>query len=74
MTQHDFNRELRRIQRELKSGIEAEVRRRWREERQLIFVKTYTVHAHFRPAKPRQPKAARRSRSRSSAIDTSRFH
>lgn len=31
-----------------------EMRERLREQRQVVFVRTYTVQAHFRPARPRK--------------------
>lgn len=58
MTQVQFNRVLKRIETQLQEAAtaraEREIRRKLREERQVIFVRTYTVPAHFRPAKPRK--------------------
>lgn len=54
MTEAEFKRMLRAFEKELKAQAEEEVRRRYREEQGLIYVRTYTVAAHFRPAKKRQ--------------------
>lgn len=53
----EWSRQLREIERELEAHAEAEVRRRWREEHGLIYVRTYTVQAYFRPRRaPRRSK------------------
>lgn len=52
MTQSEMKLALRGILREFKHGVEAEIRRRYREEKKLIFVKEYTVQAHFRRLTP----------------------
>lgn len=56
MTEDQFRKALRQIERELKlrAEKEAEIRRRWREERDLIYVKSYTVQAHLRVRKRRR--------------------
>ncbi len=56
MTQLEFNRALQSIERELKNQAADEVRKRWREEKGLIYVQSYTVHAHLRRRKPRKGK------------------
>lgn len=48
---------LKQIEKALaKVGAEqaAEIRKRYREQEKVIFVKTYTVHAHLRPVRPRK--------------------
>jgi hypothetical protein len=47
---------LRRIREQIDGASEAEqaeIRRRWREEHDLIYVRTYTVQAHLRVRRPR---------------------
>ena len=52
MTPADFAGKLRQIEREMKVDAEEAVRREWREGQGLIYVRTYTVPAYFRPVKP----------------------
>ncbi len=54
MTATEMKSAMRRITREFKSSVEAEVRRRWREEMKLIYVREYTVKAHLRKMRPRR--------------------
>lgn len=54
MTTRDFNKHLRSFQRQLQTMAEAEVRKRWREEEKLIYVREFTVAAHFRPYRKRR--------------------
>lgn len=54
MTARDFSKAIKKIQREFEQYAEAEVRRRWREEEKLVYVKEYTVKAHFYPYKKRK--------------------
>ncbi len=53
MTQVEFNRAIRTIERQFKRQAIEQVREHWRKERGLIYVKTYTVAAHLRRVKPR---------------------
>lgn len=46
MTQIEFNHAAKEMLAELKHGVEADVRKRWREEMGLIYVREYTVKAH----------------------------
>lgn len=46
MTQLEFNKATQDILVEFRRGVEADVRRRWREEQGIIFVRQYTVKAH----------------------------
>lgn len=48
MTQTDFTRSIRAFERALKRRAEEEVRRRWREEHGLIYVRRHVVPAYFR--------------------------
>jgi hypothetical protein len=53
MTQHQFDLALNKFFRDLQRATLAEVRKTWRDEHGMIFVRTYTVSAHFRVPKPR---------------------
>lgn len=57
MTQADFTRTIRAFERSLKRRAEDEVRKFWREERGLIYVKRHVVPAYFRKVN-RRPRAA----------------
>lgn len=59
MTQRDFDKAVAKILGEMKTTAEAEVRRRWREEENLIFVREYTVRAHVYKRRPRKAPRAR---------------
>lgn len=52
----DFRTAIRAIEREIKRRAEeeAEIRRRYREEHGVIYVRSYTVGAHMRPIRARK--------------------
>jgi len=54
MTELEFKRCLRQFERDIKRQAIEEVRRRYREEMHVIYVKEYTVKAHLRRMKPRR--------------------
>jgi hypothetical protein len=54
LTPERWTAALRAIETEMRRTAEEEVRRRYREEHGLIYVKTYTVGAHFRPLRARR--------------------
>jgi hypothetical protein len=60
MTRKEFNARsraaLKAFARDVKRVGEEDARRRWREEDNLIYVRTYTVQAHFRPRRNRRSK------------------
>lgn len=64
MKQSDFEKAVARILREMKRSAEEDVRRRWREEEGLIFVREYTVRAHVyrRRLRPRRAASGQRAR------------
>lgn len=60
MTQAQLNAGIKQLLRMFEARIakatpdqQREMRERLRDDRKLIFVRTYTVHAHFRPARGR---------------------
>lgn len=54
MTQIDFEKAVAQIVRDFKHQTEADVRKRWREEHGLIFVREYTVKTHVYRRRPRK--------------------
>lgn len=46
MTRLEFSKVAKDILSEFKRGVEADIRKRWREEQGIIFVREYTVKAH----------------------------
>ena len=65
MTRIEFGDALKKIQAELEKQAEDEVRKRWREEHGVIYVREYTVKAHLRPMRPK--------RARRRAVATARI-
>ena len=53
----NFEKELREILAAFKAHAEEEVRRMYREEQGLIYVRRHVVEAYFRPAKRRRRRA-----------------
>lgn len=47
----EFTHAIRAFERSLKHRVEEEVRRRWREEKGLIYVRRHVVPAYFRKVK-----------------------
>ena len=64
MSELELKQAIRAITREFKHGVEAEIRKRYREEKKLIFVKEYTVAAHFRKVHPYRKPGVFRSAAR----------
>lgn len=54
MTVATLNRNLKLIAMELRGGDEQDVRRKYREEKGLVYVREYTVGAHFYTYRPRR--------------------